>query len=416
MLSNRFELALLYANLLHVEQTRKDTEVPYIAHLLGVASTVLEWGGTEDHAIAALLHDALEDHPDKTSVEEITQRFGYEVAGIVRGCTDSTTIPKPPWRERKEAYVARIAKEPAPTQFVSAADKLYNARAIVKDYRVVGERLWERFTGKKEGTLWYYRALVRAFTARVNPHLVRELDQVVSQMERIARPARSPGRFFHAYPLTHPEDVRRYLADPLRHWRPGYSACELATSWIDAGDIPPVVRAVLDGCELYREAALVEGFFERKVSLGTPGRESQPDLVLLLNTAQGYAVAAVEGKASEPFGAVVSDWASGSPTRRARLANLCGMLGLVEHSTWTLRYQLLHRAVSALHEARRYHSRHALFLVHAFGAPSHSFGDFAKFASALGVSVEQDRVSSGVTRGDVELRLAWVNDRGRRQD
>jgi GTP pyrophosphokinase len=186
MLSTRFEEALIFATRLHAGQRRKETDVPYVAHLLGVTSLVLEQGGDEDEAIAALLHDAVEDQGGEATLEEIRRRFGETVAIIVEGCTDATTIPKPPWRERKEAYVAHVRQASASERLVSAADKLHNARCILADYRALGEALWGRFNGGKAGTLWFYRALVRAYGAAGSTPLVEELDQVVSEIERLA--------------------------------------------------------------------------------------------------------------------------------------------------------------------------------------------------------------------------------------
>ncbi len=185
-ISPRFEQALVYATRLHAEQRRKGTNVPYVAHLLAVASLALEHGASEDEAIAALLHDAVEDQGGVQTLEEIRRRFGETVAAIVSACTDSTTIPKPPWRARKEAYVAHLRHASASVRLVSACDKLHNARSILRDYRVLGEALWERFTGRKDGTLWYYRALVRAFQEGGPTPLADELDRVVSEIERLA--------------------------------------------------------------------------------------------------------------------------------------------------------------------------------------------------------------------------------------
>lgn len=186
MLSVRFTEAFTFATQLHVSQTRKGGEVPYIAHLLGVASIALEYGASEDEAIAALLHDAIEDQGGVTTREEIRRRFGETVTAIVDGCTDSDTTPKPPWRQRKEAYLAHLPTASASVRLVSASDKLYNAWSILKDYRLLGEAVWERFKGGKDGTLWYYRALVEAFrSAEVTP-LIEELERVVDALERLA--------------------------------------------------------------------------------------------------------------------------------------------------------------------------------------------------------------------------------------
>jgi GTP pyrophosphokinase len=184
-LSQRFEQALLLATRLHDGQYRKDTIVPYIAHPLAVAALVLEYGGNEDEAIAALLHDTIEDQGHRITLEEIHQRFGETVAAIVIGCSDATSVPKPPWRKRKEAYVAHLKQAPASERLVSAADKLHNARSILADYRALGESVWDRFTGGKEGTRWYYRVLVETFRSFGTNPLVEELERVVSEIERL---------------------------------------------------------------------------------------------------------------------------------------------------------------------------------------------------------------------------------------
>jgi (p)ppGpp synthase/HD superfamily hydrolase len=186
-LSARFEEALILAVQWHAGQVRKETTIPYIAHLLGVASIVLEQGADEDEAIAALLHDAVEDQGGVIALGEIRRRFGDRVAEIVAGCTDAWTTPKPPWRERKEAYIAHLRQASASVRLVSAADKLHNARSILADYRASGDALWSRFNGGKEGTLWYYRALVETLQAADPTPLVEELDRVVSEIERLAR-------------------------------------------------------------------------------------------------------------------------------------------------------------------------------------------------------------------------------------
>jgi len=185
-LSTRFEEALVLATRLHAEQTRKGTTVPYISHLLAVSAIVLENGGNEDEAIAALLHDSIEDQGGAATREEIRRRFGDRVVEIVDGCTDTDMFPKPPWRERKEAYIAHISEAPDPVRLVSAADKLHNARAVLEDYRMMGEALWTRFNGGKEGTLWYYRAAVDALRKAGTTPLIEELDRVVSEIECLA--------------------------------------------------------------------------------------------------------------------------------------------------------------------------------------------------------------------------------------
>jgi (p)ppGpp synthase/HD superfamily hydrolase len=186
MLSERFTTALTYATQLHANQVRKGSGVPYISHLLGVASIALEYGANEDEAIAALLHDAIEDQGGAATREEIRDRFGDNVTAIVDACTDADTTPKPPWRQRKEAYIAHIPTASPSALLVSAADKLYNAQAILRDYRVLGESLWQRFNGGREGTLWYYRELVEAFQQRESTPIVTELARVVSEFTTLA--------------------------------------------------------------------------------------------------------------------------------------------------------------------------------------------------------------------------------------
>lgn len=185
-LTKRFEEALVYATQLHAKQKRKGTDIPYVAHLLTVAALVLEQGGDEDQAIAALLHDAIEDQGGLPTQKEIQKRFGDRVTSIVVGCTDADTFPKPPWRERKEKYIAHIKTAPIEVRRVSMADKLHNARSVLIDFRQMGHQVWERFRGGKEGTLWYYRSMIEAFREAGNTAIVDELDRVVSELERLA--------------------------------------------------------------------------------------------------------------------------------------------------------------------------------------------------------------------------------------
>lgn len=187
MLTDRFDDALAYASRLHRAQTRKGTDIPYVAHLLAVAALALENGADEDQAIAALLHDAVEDQGGSPRLAEIEARYGAGVAAIVADCTDADTIPKPPWRARKEAYVAGLAAKPARSLAVSLADKTHNAMAIVADLDAHGPAVWDRFTGGKAGTLWYYDALARAFTAHLHGAAAARLTGVVAEMH--ARPA-----------------------------------------------------------------------------------------------------------------------------------------------------------------------------------------------------------------------------------
>lgn len=185
-LSPAFEDALIYATRIHGGQLRKKTQVPYIGHLLGVTAIALEYGANETEAIGALLHDAVEDGGGPDRQKQIEKRFGKEVAVIVDGCTDTDKTPKPPWRERKENYIAHLATASSSTRLVSASDKLHNARAIVHNLREEGEPVWDRFKAGKPGALWYYRALVTAFRQHGKSELIEELNRVVTEMEKLA--------------------------------------------------------------------------------------------------------------------------------------------------------------------------------------------------------------------------------------
>jgi (p)ppGpp synthase/HD superfamily hydrolase len=185
-LGPRFLRAFMFAAEKHAGQTRKASTIPYIAHLMGVASLVLEFGGDEDLAISALLHDVVEDCGGLPMLKEVRRRFGSRVAKIVDGCTDSVTDPKPPWRERKEAYIRHLKSADAETRLVSAADKLNNVRSILSDYRDVGESIWARFNGGRDGTLWYYRALLQEFLRRKPNRLNGELELAIRELEAAA--------------------------------------------------------------------------------------------------------------------------------------------------------------------------------------------------------------------------------------
>jgi GTP pyrophosphokinase len=184
---SRFGRALAYAEAAHAGQLRKATSVPYIAHLLGVASLALEHGANEDEAIAALLHDTVEDCGGLDRLRDVRENFGPLVADIVMGCTDATEIPKPPWKERKQAYVHDLATASSSVLLVSACDKLHNARSLVLALRHEGEAAWRLFRGGKEGTLWYYRAVLDALSRRgLHQVLVGDLKAAVEEAHRLA--------------------------------------------------------------------------------------------------------------------------------------------------------------------------------------------------------------------------------------
>ena len=192
-LGPRFLRAFAFAAEKHSGQTRKASNIPYIAHLMGVASLVLEAGGDEDLAIAALLHDVVEDCGGAPMLKQVRRRFGQRVAKVVDGCTDANTDPEPPWRARKRTYIRHLKTADADTRLVSAADKLTNLRAILRDYRALGESVWSRFNGGREGTLWYYRTLLDIFLRHKRNRITRDLELAVSELDSLARRKTIPG-------------------------------------------------------------------------------------------------------------------------------------------------------------------------------------------------------------------------------
>jgi hypothetical protein len=193
ILTTRFDEALVYALAAHDTQTRKSTTVPYAAHLLGVASIVLEAGGTETEAIAALLHDVVEDQGGSTRRDDVEAAFGPEVASIVQQCSAEDRPDDPGWRAGKARYVAGVADMSPSALLVSLADKLYNARAILDDYRAIGDAVWARFGADEPedaNVLWYYGALIDAYADRagaIPPRLLAELSRTVRQLTRLNR-------------------------------------------------------------------------------------------------------------------------------------------------------------------------------------------------------------------------------------
>lgn len=188
-LGPRFIEAVRYACELHAHQTRKSKPVPYVSHLFAVTSLVLEFGGDEDMAIAALLHDAVEDCGTANTVDDLVARFGRRVASFVTACSDCCGSPKPPWRERKERYLAHLASAPAEILLISAADKLHNLSSLVREHQRLGAAMWRHFRAGREGTLWYYGELIRIFTegGTLPPELLRELVRTYQDICTIAR-------------------------------------------------------------------------------------------------------------------------------------------------------------------------------------------------------------------------------------
>jgi (p)ppGpp synthase/HD superfamily hydrolase len=193
-LTSRFTSAIEYARILHIER-RKGTDVPYMAHLLGVASLVMGEAGhagfpvTEDMVIAALLHDAAEDQGGELRLKDIEHNFGSNVARMVKGLSDSLTADphnKQSWPERKKAYIRRLRKERADVRLISVADKLYNARAILEDYRQIGPRVWERFKRGREDQIWYFDELLKVYKLHGASRIVEELRRVVTDLTQIS--------------------------------------------------------------------------------------------------------------------------------------------------------------------------------------------------------------------------------------
>ena len=184
------EIALAFAARLHAGQTRKGSDTPYISHLLAVTAIALDHGATENEAIAALLHDAVEDQGGEATLVMIRRLFGDEVASIVAACSDTDETPKPPWRERKEAFVERLSTEPYSVRLVVAADKLHNVRDVLRNYRVNGDNLWSHFRGGRCGTLWYYSAVGGALKQAGTPEetqlnaLIQEIADTLSTLEQ----------------------------------------------------------------------------------------------------------------------------------------------------------------------------------------------------------------------------------------
>jgi (p)ppGpp synthase/HD superfamily hydrolase len=190
-LTDRFDLALQLAHRVHRRQVRKGTEIPYVAHVMAVCALVLEYGGTEVEAIAALLHDTLEDAPPELGAahvrDVIARDFGQDVLDIVSHCSDTTAQPKPPWRERKVRYIESLEHASMPALRVSAADKFHNVNALVRDYRRHGDALWDRFNPEagKSGTLGYHRALANVFARRMAGPLAADLNRSMQCLEQL---------------------------------------------------------------------------------------------------------------------------------------------------------------------------------------------------------------------------------------
>jgi hypothetical protein len=400
----RFTNALAFAAQAHgaVKQARKGSRFPYVSHPIRVAEILARFDAGDDVVVAGFLHDTIED--TRVTLEEIAATFGSRVAALVSAASEPHKSD--PWKVRKQHTIDHLREEDD-REILSlvAGDKLDNVRATSDMVRHLGaDTTWGLFNAPKSEQHWYNRSVAAVLLAK-DPasRLFRTLDFEAQTL--FPDSGHTTTFFFAGKPLTTPHDARAYLADPIRHWRPDHSALELATVWIEAGKIPPSVRDVLDTSNVFSGCDLIEGFFEREVELGTKGRPSQTDLLALVQLRDGYGVIAVEGKAREPFGPLVSEWNDG-PGKQARLNSLCEQLGLDPATVGGLRYQLLHRTVSALREARRYAAREALMLVHSFDLRDSSLDAYQAFAEALGLmNAHADTVTTGTVVGDTSPGL-----------
>ena len=187
-LTERFDRALLYATHVHGGQVRKGTATPYVAHLLSVTATILEYGGDEDQAIAGLLHDAVEDQGGEPRLNDIRNRFGDRVANMVRSCSDTVadeTSTKPEWEVRKKRYLQHLRTMDKDTLLISLSDKVHNARSILRDLRKdeIGKQIWQRFSQPKDRTIWYYENLADTFKALLPGQLANELSDIVAALK-----------------------------------------------------------------------------------------------------------------------------------------------------------------------------------------------------------------------------------------
>lgn len=381
-------------------QARKGTQFPYIVHPIRVGEILDRFEYSDDVIVAGLLHDTVEDAG--VTLEELAERFGSSVASLVEYASEPDK--ELDWRPRKEHTIASVDTAPEDALAVIAADKLDNIRSLGDTLRARGvEATWGIFNADRASQHWYYRSLVEALLRR-NPTslLFRTLD---AEVQEVFPDPRRSSRFHPGKPLGNPHDARAYLADPIKHWRPDYSAFELATAWLGRDGVPAKVDRLLR--EALGDYELVEGFFEKETPLDDLGRPSQTDLLVLLRTSEGLAVVGVEGKAREPFGPLVSEWKGD----HRRLEGLCARLGLEPSMSGDLRYQLLHRTVAAVVEAGRYGASDAIMLVHSFDPGDASLSDYVKFAERLELVVGVDAVSPPKQLENVRLRLAWVKER-----
>jgi hypothetical protein len=402
--NSRYLEALSFAVARHtaVRQARKGTQFPYVVHPIRVAEILDRYGYDEELVVAGLLHDTVEDAG--VTFADLAESFGERVAALVESASEPDKTLD--WRPRKQHTIERAAADlDSGALALVAADKLDNVRSLQETLRSRGEEeTWKIFNARRKDQHWYYRTIAQTLLDREPTNLLfRTLDAEVHALfpdERRATP------FFAGKPLGNPQDARAYLADPIKHWRPEYSAFELAAAWLGGDDVPPKVDSLLRIA--FADYEVVEGFFEKQTKLDDLGRASQTDLLLLLRVPTGLAVVGVEGKAKESFGPLVSEW-TGDPRR---LAELCNRLDLEPANIQDLRYQLLHRTVAAMLEAKRYGAGDTIMLVHSFDPQDASLDDYRSFAERLGLKgAEPDKLTNSKRLDGVTLRLAWVKQR-----
>lgn len=418
-LSPGFLDAFAYALEMHGDQARKGGDIPYIAHLMAVCSLVLEAGGDEEQAIAALLHDAPEDRGGQAQLDRIGERFGSRVRDIVLACTDTLAEEKEDWRPRKEAYIDRlVAKErDDPALLVSLADKVHNARSILFDLRVVGEELWTRFKGRPSDTLWYYATLVEAFAEKLpdDPlvaELTRVVDEIAEQMARFETHPFGGGLRILGTDGATISQVQEWFdhappAGGLGHWKGGRSVKELAKAWVGTGAAaaPEPLVALLDENAATRAPAFGAVRPEARLRLDQhAGNTRNADLLAYCRAGGRPTVLTIEAKADEAFGPRLAERLDPAKLSKnskvpVRVAALCQFVFGDGDQRPDLRYQLLHGLAATVMEAQRSGAEQAVFVVHTFSAAANpqkvidNKRDFDDFVRAVGGEPTTNRLT-----------------------